>query len=149
MINVTRKESLIWSLRFKGLSGSDIAKRLGITRQAISKTLRNVDAKILQALNDSARAMGLAVIKVDVRRGLLLGYNPQTKTKTMVFYLPKSGIQVWFQHEGDCEGCITRERCEAVLREASQFWGIPLEDGDSPTKIADKLFEKVWSGGHA
>ena len=144
MVNVTKKESLIWSLRFKGFSGSEMARKLGITRQAISKALRNVDAKILHSLNDSARAMGLAVTKVDVRRGILLGYNPQTKTKTMVFYLPKSGIQVWFQHKGGCKGCITQERCEEVLREAAQFWSIPINEGESPTKTAEKLFKRVW-----
>lgn len=144
MITVTEKESQIWSLRFRGSSGSEIARKLGITRQAISKALKNVDTKILQTLNDNARMMGLAVTSVDTGRGILLGYHPQTKTKTMVFYLPKSGIQSWFQHEGECEGCITKDRCISVLKEASEFWGVPFEGGESPTKIADKLFEKVW-----
>jgi transcriptional regulator with XRE-family HTH domain len=144
MIAVTGKESQIWSFRFKGFSGSEIARRLGITRQAISKTLKNVDAKILQTLNENARMMGLAVTSVDPEKGILLGYHPQTKTKTMVFYLPGSGVQAWFRHEGECEGCITWERCMKVLREAAEFWDVPFEEGEKPTEIAERLFEKVW-----
>ena len=106
--------------------------------------MKNVDTKILQTLNDNARMMGLAVTSVDTKRGILLGYHPQTRTKTMVFYLPKSGVQAWFQHEGECEDCITKDRCMSVLKEASEFWDVPFEDGESPTKIAEKLFETVW-----
>ncbi len=144
MIAVTKKESHVWTLRFKGLNGTEIAKKLEVTRQAISKTLKNVDAKILRTLNENAGMMGLAVTSVDTERGILLGYHPQTRTKTMVFYLPKSGIQSWFQHDGECEGCITKDRCMSVLMEASEFWEVPFEEGESPTKIAEKLFEKVW-----
>jgi hypothetical protein len=31
-----------------------------------------------------------------------------------------------------------------VLLEAAQFWNTPTEEGESPTKIAEKLFEKLW-----
>jgi len=144
MLNVTKRESRIWELRFKGLRGSEIAKMLGITRQAISKALKNADSKIIKTLNENARMMGLAITSIDVEKGILLGYHPQMKTRTMLFYLPHTGIQAWFEHEGECEGCITRDRCNAVLKEAAEFWGLGIEEGENPTEIAETLFKRVW-----
>jgi transcriptional regulator with XRE-family HTH domain len=144
MFNITKRETRIWELRFKGLRGSDIAQKLGITRQAISKALRNVDAKILHRLNENAGMMGLVTTSINVEKGILLGYHPQMKTRAVLFYLPRSGFQTWFEHEGDCEECIIRNRCNAVLQEAAEFWGVINEEDGTPTKIAEKLFEKVW-----
>ncbi len=147
MLTITKKESNIWELRFKGFNGSEIARKLEITRQAISKALKNADSKILQELNENARMMGLAVTSVNSEKGILLGYNPQIGAKTLIFYLPKSGFHTWFEYADrceDCSDCITYDGCLNVLKEASEFWGVPMEKDEEPTRIAEKLFESVW-----
>lgn len=147
MLAITKKESSIWELRFKGLNGSDIARKLDITRQAISKALKNADSKILHELNENARMMGLAVTSVNSEKGILLGYSPQIGAKTMIFYLPKSGFHTWFDYPDRCEecrSCITYDRCMNVLKEASEFWRVSIAGDEEPTKIAEKLFDRVW-----
>ncbi len=147
MLTITKKESNIWELRFKGFNGSEIARKLEITRQAISKALRNADSKILKELNEHARMMGLAVTSVNSEKGILLGYNPQISAKTIIFFLPSSGFHTWFEYPDkceDCSSCITYDGCVNVLKEASEFWSVPIEKDDEPTKIAEKLFESVW-----
>lgn len=147
MMTITKKESNIWELRFKGFNRSEIARKLDITRQAISKALKNTDSKILHELNRNARTLGLAVTLVNSEKGILLGYTPQIKAKTMIFYLPKSGFHTWFEYGDRCEecsGCITYDRCMNVLKEASEFWEVSIGENEEPTKIAVKLFENIW-----
>ncbi len=147
MLTITKKESNIWELHFKGFNGSEIARKLEITRQAISKALRNADSKILQELNENARMMGLAVTSINSEKGILRGYNTQIGAKTLIFYLPRSGFHTWFEYANkceDCNGCITYDRCMSVVKEASEFWGVPIEKDEDPSKIAEKLFEGVW-----
>ena len=82
-------------------------------------------------------------------KGFLLGYSPHFKTKTLITFSTKNGIQLWYKHEGDCKNCEQLEECkEALIAEAKER-NLDLPDDCLPSVYAEKLFsaitgEKEW-----
>ena len=136
----------VWSLRKKGLTQTMIASKLGVSRQAIHKTLNQANERVLGALLDTAQINKLDVKKVDPSKGVLIGYSPEFRSKVFVIYSLKNGVQLWYEHQGQCEGCQKREECTQKLLETTKEWEIELKKEETvlpPTLLAEKLFSEV------
>jgi len=60
-----------------------------------------------------------------------------------VFVSADHGVQVWYEHEGDCGACPRYARCIELLWDYADELGIALTRTDDPTKMADELFAKL------
>ena len=143
---LTNSQRDIWSLSKKGLTQTKIASRLGVSRQAIHKTLNQANERVLGALLDTAQINKLDIKKVDPSKGVLVGYSPGFHSKVFVIYNAKNGVQLWYEHNGQCEGCQKREDCTQKLLETAKEWEIDLtveEEKLPPTLLAEKLFSEV------
>jgi len=123
-----------------------IASKLGVSRQAIHKTLNQANERVLGALLDTAQINKLDVKKVDPSKGVLIGYSPEFRSKVFVIYSLKNGVQLWYEHQGQCEGCQKREECTQKLLETTKEWEIELKKEETvlpPTLLAEKLFSEV------
>ncbi|MEM2936049.1 MAG: HTH domain-containing protein [Candidatus Bathyarchaeia archaeon] len=72
---LTAHQGLVWSLHRKGLSQAQIASKLGVSRQAIHKTLDKANDRVLRSLLDTAQINKLDLIKVNSAKGFLVGYS--------------------------------------------------------------------------
>ena len=143
---LTSYQGLIWSRFRKGLSQSQIATELEVSRQAIHKTLHKANIRVLESLQDTAKINKLDVISVDPSKGFLVGYSPGFRSRVFLTYGPKNGIQLWYEHKGQCEGCQRYEECSLRLLETAKEWEIDLTEEDTtlpPTLLAEKLFSGV------
>jgi len=143
---VTAYQGLVWSLYRKGLSQTQIASKLEVSRQAIHKTLNKANSRVLRALLDTAEISKLDVIKVDSAKGILVGYSPGFRSRVFLIYSSNNGMQLWYEHQGQCKGCKRRQECTQKLVECAREWEIELTDeevGLSPTLLAEKLFSEV------
>ena len=137
------KQFSFWAMRRSGMANIAIAKQIGISRQAVSRALIQMNDKIEAVLRDMARANSIAVEKVNPERGVLLGRSIPFKTAAIIFVSEKHGVQVWFEHEGDCENCERYTECIELLWDYAGELGVKIEKTEDPTKMADELFEKV------
>jgi len=148
MLSLTDKQLLLWRLRRSGLSISEIASRLGISRQAVHKSLQSIESKVYRALIATARASKIEVRKIDAQKGVLVGWSPGLDTEVYITFSSKNGIQIWFRHERrDCKDCPFREDCKRILFEEAEERGIslPKDENLDPSDLAKLLFEKlVW-----
>ena len=55
----------------------------------------------------------------------------------------KHGMQVWYEHEGDCGTCQRYTECIELLWDYARELGIPLEKTEDPTRMADELFSRI------
>jgi len=143
---LTNSQRDIWSLYKKGLTQTRIASRLGVSRQAIHKTLNQANERVLGALLDTAQINKLDIKKVDPSKGVLVGYSPGFRSKVFVIYSAQNGVQLWYEHNGQCEGCQKREDCTQKLLETAKEWEINLTKDETmlpPTLLAEKLFLEV------
>jgi len=143
---LTTYQGMVWGLSRKGLSQTEIASQLEVSRQAIHKTLDKANNRVLKALLDAAQINKLDIRKVDSLKGVLVGYSPGFRSRVFIIYSPKNGVQLWYEHQGQCEGCQRREECTQKLLETAKEWEIELtveEEKLEPTELAEKLFSGV------
>jgi hypothetical protein len=137
------KQFGFWALHRNGVPNIEIANRFGISRQAVSRALLLMDEKIETTLSDMAQANQIAVEKINAGRGILLGRSIPFQTAAIIFISEKHGIQVWYEHDGDCGSCQRYTECIELLWDYATELGLKIEKTANPTKMAEELFTKI------
>jgi hypothetical protein len=142
-IKVGDKQFKFWNLRRTGLPNIDIARTFDISRQAVSKALLTMDEHIEKTLLEMARANQIEVKRINAERGILFGNSIPFNAPAIVLISGKHGVQVWYEHEGNCGACARYMQCIELLWDFADEMKIKLEKTDDPTRLADELFEKL------
>jgi transcriptional regulator len=137
------KQFGFWKMRRTGMSNISIANQLGITRQGVSQALRQMDDKIESSLREMARANHIRIEKIDVEKGVLFGRSVPFRTDAFIFVSDRHGMQVWYDHEGDCASCDQYTQCIEFLWDFAAELGIKIEKTSDPTKMAEELLAKI------
>ncbi|MDD5024881.1 MAG: hypothetical protein WC406_05425 [Methanoregula sp.] len=137
------KQFGFWVRRRSGEPNITIANRLGISRQAVSRALLLMDEKIEAALYEMANANQISIGSINAELGVLVGRSIPFQTAAIIFVSEKHGIQVWYEHDGDCGTCQRYTECIELLWDYATELGIRIEKTADPTKMAEELFTKV------
>ncbi|NMC89977.1 MAG: hypothetical protein GYA64_10230 [Methanomicrobiales archaeon] len=137
------RQFIFWSLRRSGLANIQIAEEFRISRQAVSKAIINMDRKVEEALLAMAHANKIDVERMNTERGILFGHSIPFDVNAVVFVSADHGVQVWYEHEGDCGSCPRYTQCIELLWGYADELGIMLAETDDPTRLADELFAKL------
>jgi transcriptional regulator len=144
---LTERQLDIWSMIRDGLTQSEIARRLGITRQAVNQVTQMIPEKVTSALQDAAKLNRVEPRLVDSARGLLIGWNMEFQVEAVITLNKKAGLRVWYQHElGRCRICPDRNQCRSLLVENARDNGISLtsqEKNSDPSKLSGIIFSKL------
>ncbi len=140
---ISEKQFEFWKLRRARMANTAIARDFGISRQAVSKALLRMDGKIETALLDMARANKIAIDKINPRLGVLLGRSIPLGVGAIIFVSGDHGLQVWYEHEGDCGECEQYAECIELLWDYADELNIKLRRRADPTEMAEELFSKV------
>ncbi len=137
------KQFGFWAMRRSGVPNITIANKLGISRQAVSRALLVMDKKIETALTEMANANQIVIDLINTERGILLGRSIPFQTAAIIFISEKHGVQVWYEHDGDCGACPRYTECIELLWDYAGELGIRIEKTADPTEMAEELFKKV------
>jgi hypothetical protein len=137
------KQFGFWALRRSGESNIGIANRFGISRQAVSRALLLMDEKIETTLREMAQANQIAIEKINGGRGILIGRSIPFQTAAIIFVSEKHGVQVWYEHDGNCGTCQRYTDCIELLWDYANELGVRIEKTADPTKMAEELFVNV------
>ncbi|CAG0992854.1 MAG: hypothetical protein MPEBLZ_02948 [Candidatus Methanoperedens nitroreducens] len=137
------KQFEFWRLRRSGILSIDIARLFNISKQAVSKALLTMDERIEKTLLEMARANQIEVEKINMERGILFGHSVPFNASAIIFVSAKHGMQVWYEHEGNCGACTRYAQCIELLWDFADEMKLKLEKTDDPTKLAEELFEKL------
>ena len=137
------KQFGFWALKRSGESNIGIANRFGISRQAVSRALLLMDGKIETTLSEMAQANQIAIEKINAGRGILIGRSVPFQTAAIIFVSEKHGVQVWYEHDGDCGSCQRYTECIELLWDYANELGVRIEKTADPTKMAEELFVNV------
>jgi transcriptional regulator with XRE-family HTH domain len=137
----------IWDMLRGGLSQSDIARRLNISRQAVSQLSQSISDKVTAALYDAAGLNRIDPRIVDSTKGVLLGWSREFQTETVITLNPKVGLRVWYQHNlGRCKICPEKAQCRLSLLENADQYGVSLtriERQHEPSKLSAIIFSRL------
>jgi len=137
------KQFGFWTLRRSGVPNIAIANRLGISRQAVSRALLLMDEKIDSTLRGMAQSNQIAIEKINAERGILIGRSIPFQATAIIFVSEKHGVQVWYEHDGNCGTCQRYTECIELLWDYATELSIRIEKTADPTKMAEELFTKV------
>jgi predicted transcriptional regulator len=137
------KQFGFWKMRRNGMSNVSIADHIGITRQGVSQALLAMDEKIDASLREMATANRIQIEKIDVKQGVLSGKSIPFQTSAYIFVSEKHGMQVWYEHDGDCKACDEFTRCIEFIWDFAAELGIKLEKTQDPTQMAEELIAKI------
>ena len=137
------KQFAFWLMRRNGNPNITIANHLGISRQAVSKALLLMDTKIESALREMARSNQIAIEKINPERGILIGRSIPFRAAAIIFVSEKHGVQVWYEHDGECGTCQRYTECIELLWDYADELGISIVKTADPTTMAEGLFTKV------
>ncbi len=137
------RQFAFWKLRRSGLANISIAERFGISRQAVSKALIGMDRRVEETLLLMAQANQIDVERLNAEVGVLFGRSVPFDAAAIVFVSADHGVQVWYEHEGDCGACPRYAQCIELLWGYADEMGIVLTKTDDPTRMADELFAKL------
>jgi hypothetical protein len=130
-------------MRRSGVSNISIATQLGISRQAVSHALLVMDEKVESTLREMANANQIAIEKINAERGILLGQSVPFNTAAIIFVSAKHGVQVWYEHDGDCGSCQRYTECIELLWDYATELGLKIKRTADPARMAEELFAKV------
>lgn len=142
-LSLDERQFAFWRLRRSGLPNIHIADRFKISRQAVSKALLAMDRKVEETLINMAQANQIEVERMNAEIGVLFGRSVPFDAAAIVFVSADRGVQVWYEHEGDCGACQRYAQCIELLWGYADELGITLTKTDDPTRMADELFAKL------
>lgn len=140
---ISEKQFEFWKLRRSKIPNISIATNFGISRQAVSKAIISIDKKVETALCEMAAANRINISKINPQMGILFGRSVPLGVDAIIFVSGKHGLQVWYEHDGDCESCEEYAKCIELLWDFSDELGIALHRVADPTKMAEELFAKL------
>jgi hypothetical protein len=140
---MNEKQFGFWKMRRSGMSNVSIANQIGITRQGVSQALLVMDEKMENSLREMAKANRIQVEKIDVGRGILFGRSVPFQTSAYILVSEKHGMQVWYEHDGDCISCKEFTKCIEFIWDFAAELGIKLEKTRDPTRMAEELIAKI------
>ena len=140
---IDEKQFTFWKLRRDGLPNINIARSFNISRQAVSKALISMDKRVEDTLLEMAQSNQIEMVGMNAERGILFGHSIPFNANAIIFVSAKHGVQVWYEHEGDCGACSRYTQCIELLWDFADEMKIKLERTDDPTKLAEELFGKL------
>ncbi len=127
-----RMEEVLLLVYGRGSREVDVAEKLGISKQAVSKALREARGRLAQIFLVVADLMGADIIRVNIEKGYAIVKIRQTRQKAYIFYIPGKGPKVIF--EGSMRLSRDDEKLYEEVIKAAMEWGVlkgkVLEVGD-------------------
>ncbi len=148
-IGFTRRQLEIWSMLRDGLQQFEVAKRLGITRQAVHNVVRDINGQVEQALRAVASAAKIEVQYVDPTKGMLLGFSHETGSRVIVTFSASRGAQIWHHRQERCEECNMHANCRELILAEAEERGITLTEEEkrrTASEISRLVFSKILPG---
>ena len=131
-------------MKRNNISGRKIAKQRNVTPGFISKTLKEANNRIESLLEYSARANKITPELISKELGFIKGKSHMFNCTAFITFSPENGVQVWYDHIGDCVSCDEFTHCKTILLQEFKERNIRLENPQMrPTDMGKLLFKTL------
>ncbi len=102
----------VWLMRARGMREVEIARELGVSRQAVNKALRDARVKLFEAFFGLAEVFSWEIARINAEKGFMVarGRCLGRSVRVYAFYIPGKGLRAFF--EGDFPDYVLRHAVE-------------------------------------
>jgi hypothetical protein len=134
----------IWRLNRDNWTGRKIAQTKKVSPAFVSKTLKQTNRMIKDLLENAARTNKIKIEKLNSELGFARGLSHVFNVKAYITFSPQNGIQVWYEHKGECGICDEFGHCRQTLLLEFKERHIPVPSPSlQPTDLGELLFQKL------
>ncbi|MFW9994724.1 MAG: hypothetical protein ACFFD4_21960 [Candidatus Odinarchaeota archaeon] len=134
----------IWKLNRDNLTGREIAGKKDVSPAFVSKTLKQTNKLVKDLLENAARMNKIKLDLLSEELGFARGKSHVFKVKAYITFSPENGVQVWYDHEGECASCGEFGHCRDVLLLEFKERNIDVPSPTlRPTDLGELLFKKL------
>ena len=109
------KQFGFWAMRRSGVTNIAIANQLGSPARRYPGRSFSWTRRSRQRSARWRTQNQISVEKINAGRGILIGRSIPFRTAAIIFVSEKYGVQVWYEHDGDCGTCQRYTECIDVL----------------------------------
>ena len=139
----TKQQGIVWLRRRRNEPSSEIAKSMKVSRPYITKAQRIAEERITTLIRHTASVSRINLRRMSPTYGIGVGHCPSYNSDAYITFSPNFGLNVWYDHMGDCESCEEKSNCEQVLRNLAEEWEVEVPNGVQPTLLAKTLFDTI------
>ncbi|MDK2384885.1 MAG: hypothetical protein QI199_08815 [Candidatus Korarchaeota archaeon] len=143
MTRLPERMEEVWILTARGLSEADAARKLGMTRQAVNKMVKEARARLAHWFVESAEFLNSDLIRLDSVRGFTVLRSRQLGLRIYVIYVPKKGLRAVFGIEPLCPGKDSERHCREIARAAMEL-GL-VDEFNSDEEVIRRLIRLMES----
>ena len=130
----------IWSLKRRQLSGREIAAKRDVTPGMVSKTLSEANNRVKALLQNAAQMNKITLQIISPELGYARGISHMFNVNAYITFSPKNGVQVWYDHQGNCVECDKFAFCREIILQEFKERDIPVENPHlQPTNLVEIL----------
>lgn len=140
----TEKQLEIWKLKRTKLTGKEIAAEKEVTPGFVSKTLTEANQRIRGLLENAAHMNKITLEFLSEELGFARGQSYMFNVRCYITFSPRNGVQVWYEHKGECASCEKYTLCREILLQEFKERNLKIENPSlRPTDLVELLFEKL------
>ena len=140
----TDKQVMIWNLKRDNFKGREIAEKMKADPGFVSRSLKEANTRIKGLLENVARMNKIKLDLLNEELGVARGRSHVFNIKTYITFSPVNGVQVWYDHEGDCATCDEFAECRAGLIQEFKERNIKIPNPMlRPTDLSELLVKKI------
>jgi hypothetical protein len=140
----TDKQLEIWKLKRTKLSGKEIATQKDVTPGFVSKTLTEANQRIKGLLENAAHMNKITLELLNEELGFARGQSHMLNIRCYITFSPKNGVQVWYEHKGNCVSCEKYTLCREILLQEFKERNLRIENQSiRPTDLVELLFQQL------
>ena len=142
----SEKQIEIWNFNREKKSGREIALLKSVTPGFVSKTLKEANERIKDLIINTAKSNKITINESDIneKKGFAKGYSPIFNTPVKITFPPVNGIQLWYEHKGECALCSEFDNCRRTIIQEFKDRNIKIENESlEPTELSEILLNEI------
>ncbi|MFX1512726.1 MAG: hypothetical protein ACFFCQ_09080 [Promethearchaeota archaeon] len=140
----TERQVTIWNLNRNKLTGREIAQQIKVDPGFVSRSLKEANKRIKGLLEDVAKMNKIKLDLMNGELGIARGHSYIFDITAYLTFSPINGLQVWYEHKGDCTSCEEFVECRKALLQEFKERDLEIPNPTlRPTDLSDLLFKKI------
>jgi hypothetical protein len=140
----TKRQITIWNLKRNEKTGQEIAKEINVDPSFVSRSIKEANKRIKKLLKEVGKMNKIKLDLISGELGIARGHSHIFDITAYITFSPINGLQVWYEHKGECTNCEESTECLSLLLQEFKERNIDIPNQSlQPTDLSELLFKSI------